>query len=510
MQCRYAILVALFVTVGGVAAAQKIVPEPLSIVLNEGVHQKGTRITVLSEEDASLDFVAGVLSSLVQHDLKSHADIHRRSFYKLGVDTSLFHNPEAYRLTVTPREVQISGGSAVGVFYGVQTLRQLIDENGDIPCVVIEDEPRFAYRGLMLDPARHFLPVADIKRFIDAMALYKFNVLHLHLTDDQGWRVEIDQYPRLTEIGSIRDETEGDGIPHKGYYTQEELRVLVAYAARRGVEVVPEFDIPGHSVAAVVSYPWLACRQIDTLRVRTTAGVSPDLLCAGNDSTVTFIRDVVRELAAVFPSPRFHIGGDEAPLDRWKQCPKCQARKTALGLETEAELMGWLLGQAAETLSDVGKKPMCWYETDIPVYPEGVTVYAWRMGLTAAVTDTAAVHGWPLVLAPGEYAYFDYPQADDERSADWMPVLPLRKTYEFYPQGEPTIGVEATLWGEYMPDIDQVLYMAFPRVLALSEAAWCQPEKRSWEWFRTKLKSHYLLLEKAGIPFRRPSENELD
>lgn len=459
----------------GISQAQNIIPEPVSVVPGRGVHTR------------------------------SKSPVTR-------IDTVEFRHPEAYKLAVTPREIRITGGGAAGVFYGTQTLRQLIDANGDIPCVTIEDEPRFAYRGLMLDPARHFLPVKDIERFIDAMALYKFNVLHLHLTDDQGWRVEIRKYPRLTEVGSVRAETDGDGVPHRGFYTQDELRHLVAYAKERHVEIVPEFDIPGHSVAAVVSYPWLSCRQIDTLQVRTTAGVSPDLLCAGNDSTVAFIQDVMREMAAIFPSPRFHIGGDEAPLDRWAECPKCQARKTALGLKDEPELMGWLLGQATEALAEAGKKPMIWYETNVPSYPAGATMYAWRIGLSPAVLDSAAAHGWPVVCAPGEHAYFDYPQAAGERpkGGEWMPVLTLRQAYAFEPQGAPVTGVEATLWGEYIPNVERALYMAFPRALALSEAGWSRPEHRSWERFKTKLPGQLRLLKQMNIPFRQPSDDELN
>lgn len=459
----------------GISAAQQILPEPVSVIPGRGTNR--TRQKPIT-----------------------------------AIDPIAFPHPEAYLLTVTPREIRITGGSEAGVFYGLQSLRQLADQEGNIPCVTVRDEPRYAYRGLMLDPARHFLPAADIERFIDAMALYKFNVLHLHLTDDQGWRVEIRKYPLLTQTGSVRAETDGNGVPHSGFYTQDELRHLAAYAKERHVEIVPEFDIPGHSVAAVVAYPWLACKRIDTLRVRTTAGVSPDLLCAGNDSTVAFIRDVVREMAAVFPSARFHLGGDEALMDRWAACPKCQARKASLGLKTEAELMGWLLGQAAETLAEAGKKPMLWYETDVPRYPAGATMYAWRMGLTGAVMDSAAAQGWPVVLSPGEHAYFDYPQAANERpkGGDWMPVLSLKQAYDFNPQGKPVIGVEATMWGEYIPDIDRALYMAFPRALALAEAAWSLPQNRSWEQFRAKLPRQLRLLEQACIPFRQPSDKALE
>lgn len=466
---------ALLLSGTGMSVAQHIVPEPVSVIPGKGVNRTGREpVTV--------------------------------------IDTVTFRNPEAYRLVVTPREIRIAGGSEAGIFYGRQTLRQLADPDGDIPCVTVEDAPRYPYRGLMLDPARHFLPVKDIKRFIDAMALYKFNVLHLHLTDDQGWRVEIKKYPRLTEVGSVRAETDGDGIRQSGFYTQDELRELVTYAAARHVEIVPEFDIPGHSVAAVVSYPWLSCRRIDTLAVRTTAGVSPDLLCAGNDSTVTFISDVLREMAAIFPSLRFHIGGDEAPMDRWAECPKCRARKTALGLKSEAELMGWLLGQAALTLAEMGKRPMFWYETDVPHYPANATMYSWRLGLTPAVTDSAAAHGWPVVLAPGEHAYFDYPQATDERpkGGEWMPVLSLKQSYDFSPQGATAIGVEATLWGEYIPTIERAFYMAFPRALALSEAGWSLPQNRSWERFKAKLPGQFRLLRQMNIPFRHPGTEELN
>lgn len=460
------------------AAAQHIVPEPASVTPGKGVHTRPVD--------------------------KDRIDIR--------IDSSAFGSPEAYRLEVTPKKIRITGASDAGVFYALQTLRQLGDENqANVPCVTVEDSPRFSYRALMLDPARHFLPVADVKRFIDAMAMYKFNVLHFHLTDDQGWRVEIRKYPRLTEIGSTRAETDGDGKPHGGYYTQEQLRELVAYAADRHITIVPEFDIPGHSVAAVVSYPWLSCRAVDTLQVRTTAGVSPDLLCAGNDSTVTFIQDILREMCDIFPSPMFHIGGDEAPLDRWGECPKCRARKATLGLESDPELMAWLLRQASGTLAESGKRPMVWYETDVALYSAGTTVCAWRDGLTPTVIDSARTHGWPVVSIAGEHAYFDYPEAEADRpkGGAWMPVISLKRAYAFEPADAPVIGVEAALWSEYLPTIDSVFYRAFPRALALSEAAWSRPERRSWDAFKAKMPAQMRLMDANGIPYRKPSAAEL-
>lgn len=416
---------------------------------------------------------------------------------------------QGYRLGVTPTGTMVWASGEAGRFYARQTLDQLIeqaDDKGTIAAIEITDAPRFDYRGIMVDPARHFIPVAGLKRVVDAMARYKLNKLHLHLSDDQGWRVEIKAYPRLTAVGAVRRETEGDGVPHRGFYTQAELRELVAYAAARQVEIIPEIDVPGHSVAAVSAYPELSCRG-EAIEVRTTPGVSLDLLCAGNDRAVGFYQTVIAELADIFPSKRFHLGGDEAPTDRWNECPKCQTRKKELGLDSNQALMSWFFGQMNRALTAAGKEPMFWYELDVPSYPRNATMYTWRLGLTPKVIETCSQEGYPIVMAPGEHAYFDYPQARGEiaaPSASWMPIITLEKAYAFAPpQNKAIVGVEATIWGEYTPTVDSIFVRLFPRALALSEVGWSAPEHRSWNDFLHRAQIQKGWLDRQKIPYRK-------
>lgn len=410
---------------------------------------------------------------------------------------------EGYRLGVTPTGTVVWASGQAGRFYAQKTLEQLIegaDQKGRISAVEITDAPRYGYRGIMLDPARHFLPLGDLKRVVDAMARYKLNKLHLHLSDDQGWRVEIKAYPRLTQIGSVRKETDGNGVEHKGFYTQDELRELVAYAAARQVEVFPEIDLPGHSVSAVAAYPELSCRG-EQVAVRTTPGVSLDLLCAGNDRVVGFYQTVIGELADIFLSKRFHLGGDEAPTDRWDECPKCQARKKEHGLASNQELMSWFFGQMNRVLASVGKEPMFWYELDVPHYPKGATMYTWRWGLTPKAIETCTAQGYPLVMTPGEHAYFDYPQYKGEVNSG--PLITFEKAYALNPpQNKVIIGVEATLWGEFIPTIDTVFVRMFPRAMALSEAGWSVPERRQWSDFLRRAGLQKPWLDRQGIGYR--------
>ena len=365
----------------------------------------------------------------------------------------------------------------------------------------------------MLDPARHFIPVKDVKRYIDQMAKFKFNVLHLHLTDDQGWRIEIKKYPLLTEIGSKRKETDGDKRPHGGFYTQDQMKELIAYAAERHIEIIPEIDVPGHSVAAIAAYTWLTC--LNPVEVRTTAGVSKDLLCGGNEKVYEFYSGVLDELCTLFPSAKFHLGGDEAPLDHWKQCKKCQAFMKAKGFDREQQLMSYFFNRMNEVLVKHGKTPLFWYELDVPDYPANTVTYAWRWGLTPKVIERSRELGCKVICAPGEYAYLDYPQwAGDMPEVNWgMPVTPLRKVYEFDPgyglpreQQAHIIGVEATLWGECIKNIDRAFYMTFPRALAVAEAGWSVMENRDWESFKQRMFPLLSDLMRDGVSFRVPYE----
>lgn len=427
---------------------------------------------------------------------------------------------EGYILEVDGKNISISGATATGVYYGIKTLDQLLLGDGgnaqrqQLSAVRIIDRPRFEYRALMLDPARNFIPVKDIKRYIDQMSKYKFNVLHLHLTDDQGWRIEIKKYPLLTEIGSKRKETDGDGRPQEGFYTQDQMKELIDYAAKHHIEVIPEIDVPGHSVAAIAAYPWLTCLN-PGIGVRTTAGVSEDLLCAGNEKVYEFYTDVLNELCALFPSSRFHLGGDEAPLNNWKKCEKCQAMMKAKGFQREQQLMSYFFGRMNEVLVKNNKTPLFWYELDVPDYPANTVTYAWRWGLTPKVIERSRELGCKVICAPGEYGYFDYPQlAGDMPEVNWgMPVTPLRKVYEFDPgyglspeKQAHIIGVEATLWGECIKNIDRAFYMTFPRALAMAEAGWSVMENRDWESFRQRMYPNLFDLMREGVNFRVPYE----
>ncbi|MEG0724499.1 MAG: beta-N-acetylhexosaminidase [Mucinivorans sp.] len=418
---------------------------------------------------------------------------------------------EAYRLTINDRGALLEASTECGLFYARQTLAQLVAADS-VACMVINDSPRYAYRALMLDPARHFITIDNLKRYITLMARYKYNTLHLHLSDDQGFRVEIKAYPQLTKIGSRRTETEGNGVPHGGFYTQRELKDLVAFASDHFVEIIPEIDVPGHSVAAIAAYPYLTCRDT-LLQVRTEIGVSKDLLCAGNERVFGMYDTIIDELCRIFPSRKFHLGGDEAPLDHWSQCPKCQKVKQDHGLKTNQELMSWFFDRVNRTLQRHGKSPLFWFELDVPRYPAGSTMYAWRHGLSMKAIDAARDGGYQIVCAPGEYAYFDYPEARGDipfKSSSWMGLTPMSKVYLFDPSyGLPAdkcahiIGVEATIWGEYTPTMEYIFARTFPRAFAMAEVGWSQMQVRCWDDFLVRAHKEAKFLEKSGVNYRK-------
>lgn len=505
-------------------ADRNIVPAPLQTV--PGKEKAGfnftpaTRIVTVAPGLAS---EAGELQRMVLHRTGMEIPVTEgKPLKKAAIHLVLsddIEGEEGYRLEVDAKNITITGKTAAGIYYGIQTLDQLLigDGGGDLKqhlaAVKIVDRPRFGYRAIMLDPARHFIPLEDIKRYIVQMAKFKFNVLHLHLSDDQGWRIEIKKYPLLTEVGSKRKETDGDRKPHEGFYTQAQMKELIAYAAERHIEIVPEIDVPGHSVSAIAAYPWLTC--LNPVEVRTTAGVSKDLLCAGNEKVYEFYADVLDELCVLFPASKFHLGGDEAPLDHWKQCEKCQALMKAKGFDREQQLMSYFFNRMNEVLVKHGKTPLFWYELDVPDYPANTVTYAWRWGLTPQVIERSRELGCKVICAPGEYAYFDYPQwAGDFPEVNWgMPVTPLRKVYEFDPgyglpreQQAHIIGVEATLWGECIKNMDRAFYMTFPRALALAEAGWSTMENRGWDSFRQRMLPLLCDLMRDGVNFRVPYE----
>ena len=419
-------------------------------------------------------------------------------------------NPEAYTLTVTPGLITINGSTPAGTFYGIQTLRKSVPQAGDLnvsfPAVTIRDQPRFAYRGTMLEVCRHFYPVDSVKKFIDMLALHNINRFHLGLSQDQGWRIEIKSRPELTAVGSMRkgtcvgrDMETSDSIPYGGFFTQDEARDIVNYAAERYITVIPEINMPGHMLAALASYPELGCTG-GPYEVWQRWGISDDVLCAGNDSVLTFIDDVLGEIIDIFPSEYIHVGGDECPKVRWEHCPKCQAKARELGLKSDAhgtveeKLQSYIIHHAGDYLASRGRKMIGWDETLEGGLAPGAIVMSWR-GEEGAVE--AARQGHDAILSPTNYCYFDYYQTDD---TDNEPLaiggyVPLEKVYSFNPipkeltddQQQHILGVQANLWTEYIPTYPQVEYMTVPRLAALAEVQWTDPDKKDYDDFAGRL-----------------------
>ncbi|HUR08161.1 MAG TPA: beta-N-acetylhexosaminidase [Nonomuraea sp.] len=434
-------------------------------------------------------------------------------------------SPEAYLLSVADDGVVIEGGGPAGAFYGAQTLRQLLPaaafrkaaagEPLLLPAVRIEDEPRFGWRGCILDVARHFMTKQDLLRFIDLMALHKLNVLHLHLTDDQGWRVEIKRYPRLTEVGAWRKESQTgwngamDGRPHGGYYTQDDLREIVAYAARRYVTVVPEIDLPGHTQAAIAAYPELG--NLDTpLEVRTTWGVGVNVLNV-EDSTVTFFQNVFDEVLELFPGPYVCVGGDECRKDQWRDSPAAQRRIGELGLRDEDELQSWFIHRFDEYLAARGRRLVGWDEILEGGLAPGAVVASWRGDLGAV---SAARSGHDVITCPNTSVYFDYRQGPGEdEPVPFGTVLTLEDVYAFDPvpkelrddpAGARVLGSQCGLWTELIDSGRHLDYMAFPRVAAFAETVW-SPPARDLADFRVRLAAHLPRLAAVGVEYRHES-----
>jgi hexosaminidase len=424
---------------------------------------------------------------------------------------------EGYALSVTPRGATVTGAAPRGVLWGAQTLRQLLgptETATTLPVVEIVDRPRFAWRGLHLDVGRHFFPVPFIERFIDLMSLYKLNTFHWHLTEDQGWRIEIHSRPRLTEIGSHRsatplphDKTRSDGTPYAGHYTQDEVRQVVAYAAERGVTVVPEIEMPGHAQAALASYPELGCTGTG-YEVANTWGVKDQVLCAGKETTFTFLEKVLDEVLELFPGQFIHVGGDECPKQAWRGCRHCQARIASEGLADEDELQSWFIRRMAGWLAERGRRLVGWDEILEGGLAPGATVMSWR-GSDGGVA--AAQAGHDVVMSPNTHCYFDYYQSED--TAAEPPAighhLPLEQVYSFEPvppvlaeHAARVLGVQGNIWTEYIPTESQVEYMAYPRALALAEVAWTPAELRSPANFRDRLDAHRTRLDRIGVNYR--------
>lgn len=437
----------------------------------------------------------------------------------LSVGLSEDLGPTEYALSISPVGAALSAGSEAALADGRNTFAQIVTgADGSIPCVTISDRPRYAWRGMHLDVARHFLPVEEIETLLDAMALHRLNVLHLHLTDDQGWRVEIKSYPRLTEIGAWREQTlvghmgedesswTFDGVRHGGFYTQEELAALVEYARRRGIMIVPEIDLPGHMQAAIAAYPELGNFPEQQLGVREVWGISDHVLGV-SDEVFDFVRDVLTQVSDLFPAPYVHIGGDECPRVEWERSSAARARMNEWGLTRVSEIQGRFTQFAADVLAEKGKRMIAWDEVLDTHLPDDTVIMNWRHGKGV---KTATSRGFRTIIANNEHTYFDHYQgdpADEPLAIGGRTTLEDVYTATFSPQrldeGEERLvmGLQGQLWTEYMTTPEQVQYMAFPRMCALAERAWGSPEQ-SWDEFEERLRAHLPRLDAFGIRYR--------
>ncbi|TKC10155.1 beta-N-acetylglucosaminidase [Pedobacter polaris] len=432
---------------------------------------------------------------------------------------------EGYVLEVSSNQILLKAGTENGLFYGIQTLVQLVPLKGDLklPCVYIADEPRFGWRGMLFDSCRHIWSVDFIKKFIDQMAKHKLNKFHWHLTEDQGWRIEIKKYPRLQEVAAYRNGTQigpnrqkdVDSTRYGGYYTQDQIKEVVAYASSKYIEVIPEIEMPGHSVAAITAYPYLACGKVSfengkPFEVRKVWGVSKDLYCAGNDTVFTFLQDVLTEIIPLFPSKYIHIGGDEAPHDAWKTCPKCQARMKKEGLKDEAALQSWFIQRMEKFINNKGKKIIGWEEIMQGGLAENATVHSW-LGVQSGLK--AAKSGHDAIMSPYSHLYFDGYQA--EAKIEPMAIgywVPLDSVYAFEPvhpdlnetEAKHILGAQANLWTEFIATEDYLEYMAFPRMSALAEIDWSPKSSRNFADFKGRLNAQYQRYHNQGINFRIP------
>ncbi len=436
-------------------------------------------------------------------------------------------NSEAYRITVDSLGISIDGASPAGVFYGLMTLRKSIPADTGAPIIfpagVIKDAPRFSYRGAHLDVSRHFFNVDEVKQFIDMLALHNLNTFHWHLTDDQGWRIEIKKYPKLTQIGSYRPCTiigrngdEGfDSIPVSGYYTRKEIRDVIDYATSRHIQIIPEIDLPSHMMAALASYPELGCTG-GPYEVLCKWWGYEDVLCPGKDFTMQFIDDVLSEVSELFPAPYIHIGGDECPKTRWKECPHCQARIKELGIvgndsvSAETLLQGYVTSFAADVARRHGKSVIGWDEILDADIPGEAIVMSWR-GIEGAEKGTARNHR--VIQTPNDFLYFDYYQSRDVSSEPVAigGLVTVDRVYSFEPytqsmtpdQKALVMGPQANLWTEYIPTFSHVQYMELPRLAALSEVQWTKPEKKDWRSFKNRTPRLFALYDSLGYNYAR-------
>lgn len=520
------IMSSLFLSCGDDSGELSVIPRPVKLSQHSGqfVLTANIKIFVASEDQQALE-VGRYLSDIIQQStgfalqVEPVETVQNIDGILLTTLKSKKIHEEGYRLTVKSNSVLIRAATAKGLFYGVTTLLQLFPAeimnvepmNGlswSAPCVEIEDHPRFTWRGVHLDVGRHFFPKEFIKKYIDLLAIHKINTFHWHLTEDQGWRIEIKKYPLLTQIGAWRKETMGDSTPYGGFYTQEEIKEVVAYAQKRFVTIVPEIEMPGHSVAALAAYPELSCTG-GPFEVATTWGIHNEVYCAGNEKTFEFLQDVLEEVIQLFPSEFIHIGGDECPKDRWKECSKCQARIKYEDLKDEHELQSYFIRRIEKFLNARGKRIIGWDEILEGGLAPNAAVMSWR-GVQGGIQ--AAEAGHDVVMSPTSHCYFDYYQGKYGEPKGIGGYIPLELVYSYEPvpqelskdKQKHILGAQANLWTEYISTTEHVEFMLLPRMAALAELVWTPKDKRNYQNFQDRMVEHYHRLTAMKINFRLP------
>ena len=512
------VLFALLLVVAMTAHAQTskkpgILPQPTKMELgnvNSSFTFNADTKIVCKIEDKGAKYAVAEINRIAENifgqKLKKSTKVHGDNNIIIKHNGAL--KEEEYVLEITPENIIINAKNSAGVFYAAQTLKQIVPvqafetpidlEKVTLPTLKITDAPHFAYRGFMLDCSRHFWSVETVKEVIDILAMHKMNRFHWHLTEDQGWRIEIKKYPLLTEIGSLREQTTTghnvglDGIPYGGYYTQKDIKEIVKYAQERFITIVPEIEIPGHSLGALCAYPWLGCRgEEGNYKTWSYWGVSPQIACAGKESTFKFWEDVLGEVIKLFPGEYIHIGGDEAPRDEWKVCPLCQERIKENGLENEAGLQSYVTSRIEQFLNKNGRKLIGWDEILEGGVSQSATIMSWR-GANGGIA--AAKKGNYVIMTPNNHCYLDYYQTTDRK--DELDAIggyvPLRKAYALNPYDKLSpeeqkyiLGVQGNLWTEYIPTPMQLQYQMLPRLGAIAEIGWSNPspEQKDTEEF---------------------------
>lgn len=508
-----------------------IVPLPQEVTIADGTPfmlSPSTRI-VYPEGNNNMarnaKFLAAYINEVTGYELRTTTQATSKGI-NLSVDSNI-RNPEGYKLVVSADGIEIAGATEAGVFYGIQSLRKSIPAtaegaNIELPAVTINDYPRFKYRGMMLDISRHFFPADSVKKYLDILALHNINTFHWHLTDDQGWRIEIKKYPKLTEIGSKRSETvighnsgKYDGQEYGGFYTQDQIRDVIKYAQERYITIIPEIDMPGHQQAALASYPELGCTG-GPYEVWKQWGVSEDVICAGNEQSMQFLEDVLAEIIDLFPSEYIHVGGDECPKVRWEKCPKCQARIKAEGIKgdkkhtAEEYLQSYVISRMEKFVESKGRHIIGWDEILEGGLAPNATVMSWR-GMAGGVEAAKQKHN--VVMSPNTFVYFDYYQSTDtENDPEAIGgYLPLEKVYSFEPvpaeltpdEQKYIIGAQANLWTEYIPTFSQVEYMVLPRMDALAEVQWTDPSKKDYQSFLPRVARMTELYDRLGYNYAK-------